>query len=414
MTSDGFDPQSRQQQAGWRPGLFAWLLGLFFLGLTDVQVIPVLLPAFEKTFSVHIATAGSLVTLYAIAAAISALVIGPLSDRYGRMRFIRAAAAIFALAAILAAMAHTFSLMAVARLLAGLAGGVFSACIVALIADQFHFERRGRAMGWVAGMYSLSAVVGVPAGAFVSGTAGWPMIFWTMGLVSLVIALILPPLKDSAASVPSSPSLPRRFFQEQLAQYAGFWRRTGSRRGLWLAVAMVSATTSLITYLAAWLVDDFEYTMQEVGLVFLITGSAMVVGSVIGGGLADRLGKRASLALWSGLLIPVLLGVPLIQSRTSVLLFCLAGGFLLSLREAPYQAMITELVPAEQRGAYLALRSTAAKLAIAVSAFVAGHVFEHLGFRMVAVLAAACSFAALVLAFLLRLPPEQQPPPQAL
>ena len=140
----------------------------------------------------------------------------------------------------------------------------------------------------------------------------------------------------------------------------------------------------------------------------------MVVGSVIGGGLADRLGKRASLALWSGLLIPVLLGVPLIQSRTSVLLFCLAGGFLLSLREAPYQAMITELVPAEQRGAYLALRSTAAKLAIAVSAFVAGHVFEHLGFRMVAVLAAACSFAALVLAFLLRLPPEQQPPPQAL
>ncbi|MDQ7053862.1 MAG: MFS transporter [candidate division KSB1 bacterium] len=171
-------------------------MSLFFLGLTDVQVIPVLLPAFESGFSVSIAMAGSLVTLYSLAAALSALVVGPLSDRFGRMRFIRAGAGLFALAALLGAMADRFWGLAVARMMAGAAGGIFSTCIVALIADRFTFERRGRAMGWVAGMYSLAAVAGVPTGAFVASAFGWRVIFWGFGLLALLLSLILPRIND--------------------------------------------------------------------------------------------------------------------------------------------------------------------------------------------------------------------------
>ncbi len=406
-----WQPSGQRSRPALYPGAFAFLLGLFFLGLTDVQVIPVLLPAFESGFSVSIAAAGSLVTLYSLAAALSALVVGPLSDRFGRMRFIRAGAGLFALAALLGAMADRFWSLAAARMMAGAAGGIFSACIVALIADRFTFDRRGRAMGWVAGMYSLSAVVGVPAGAFVTGAFGWRAIFWCFGLLALLLTLILPRLAESQerAGASGTPA-PWRFVRQQALQYLTFWKRPAPRRGLWLAIAVVSSTTSLITYLAAWLVDGFGYTMTEVGVVFLVTGGAMVLGSVAGGWLSDRLGKRFLLAGWSALLAPVLLAVVAIESRGAVLLYCLAGGLLLSLREAPYQAVITELVPTEQRGAYLAMRSTTAKMAIAASALVAGHLFEHLGFVAVAGFSALCSGAVfLIAAGRLRLPAEEPP-----
>ncbi len=384
-----------------RRGLFvALLLLLLLLGLTDVQVVPVFLPLVAEEFQVGIVAAGGLVTLYSVSAAVWAMAIGPLSDRYGREPFLLAAGGIFALASYVTFAGRGFALLASARMLTGMAGGIFSTCILALVADLFPFSRRGRAMGWVAATYSISAVAGVPAGAFAAEAFGWRWIFLLFAVSGAGLSAALWLVKQRSGAKAPSPSYSAgldvsRILRREVQRYLSFWRRETTRRGLWLAVAVSATSASLLTYLSAWLIQTMQFRVGEVGQVFLVTGIAMVLGSLTGGWISDRIGKRSLFAWSSALLIPALLSVFGITQQWHVFAFCLVGGLLLSLREGPYQAIITGLVAANERGAYLAMRSTTAKLSIAASAAVAGWLFSRFGFRGVSLLSAGFSSMAL-------------------
>jgi predicted MFS family arabinose efflux permease len=93
-------------------------------------------------------------------------------------------------------------------------------------------------------------------------------------------------------------------------------------------------------------------------------------------------------------LAAILLAVSAVQTRTSVFIFCAAGGLAMALREGPFQALISELIPANERGAYIALRNAISQLAIAFAVTLGGILFERFGFNAVAYFAAACSLAA--------------------
>ena len=111
--------------------LILQLLFILFLGLVDSQMLSPMLPVLAAEFGVSPAMMGMVVTAYACAAALCALIIGPLSDRWGRIIFLRVAAMLFALASMLAYFANDFATYFSARVLAGLAGGTISACVLA-------------------------------------------------------------------------------------------------------------------------------------------------------------------------------------------------------------------------------------------------------------------------------------------
>lgn len=374
-----------------------FLLLILFLGLTDVQVLPGLLPALQQDFRIRISEVGNVVTVYSLSAGIWALVVGPLSDRLGRMVFIRLALTVFAAAVWLSAQTTEFRLLLVARGMAGFAGGVFSACIIALIADVVPFEKRGRAMGLVAATYSLSAVVGLSGGAFVAGSMGWRTIYWIFfaASLSLLTGSLLSRIDEThrfRSRSGKSPAMPwSAEIRRQMQDYLSFFRRPEPRYGLWTAMLVVAATSSLITYLGAWLAGDFGLSLVKIGWIFLITSLAMITGSLAGGWLSDHIGKKTLFLLCSMGLSALMPLVFLIRSDWHIVLFCMAGGLAISIREGPYQAIITELVTSQQRGAYLALRSTLAKLAIAVSVAIAGFLYQVQGFMAVALFAGFCS-----------------------
>jgi putative MFS transporter len=135
-------------------------------------------------------------------------------------------------------------------------------------------------------------------------------------------------------------------------------------------------------------------SVATIGLVFMLTGGTSVVGALSGGWFADRLGKRRMIALSSIMLALILFLVYTVQSRAAVFLFCAAGGLAMALREGPFQALISELAPATERGAYIALRNAISQLAIAAAAAICGLLFERFGFHAVAYFAAGCSVIA--------------------
>ncbi|NUO84451.1 MFS transporter, partial [candidate division KSB1 bacterium] len=339
--------------------LIIQLLFLLFLGLLDGQMLSPLLSALAADFKVSTAKMGSVVTAYACAASLCALVIGPLSDHWGRVIFLRAAALLFSLASVVAFYAPRFEIYLAARLLAGLAGGTISACVLSQIADSFTFQRRGRAMGWVGATYSLAAILGVPAAAWIAGGWSWRSIYFLLAFLPLPLVFSLQ--RPATNHVPA----PREMLvRRTLNGYAHHWSNATTRRGLLLAAAISATAAALLTFLGAHLSAAFGMSIPAIGLVFLAAGLASALGALAGGALSDRLGKQRMVVL-SSLALALLL--PLFtKAQNTFQIYVMVGalGMFLAGREGPYQALISELVAPSQRGAYIALRNAASQLAI--------------------------------------------------
>ncbi len=375
------------------------LLLLLLLGQVDVQIISPILPELSDFFDVNIASVGSAVTVYSVVGAIWALIIGPLADRFGRLLFLQLAAAVMAGACAMAYLADLFPIFLLSRGIAGIAGATISVCIIAQIADMFPFEKRGKAMGFVGAIYAVAAVGGAPIGAIIAGKYGWPMLYAVAFFVSLFLAASMyfaagkqmRPLKKSGQE--KKQTVKQRLLQP-LKEYRLFIIHSNTRNGLILAVMISATATAVITYLGAWFVRDFSMKTEEMAPVYLSLGGSTIIGSLFGGWLSDKIGKQMLVGLGSIFLAMVLFCSIFVSNFIGIYGFCVGGGFIIAMREGPYQALITELVKAEERGAYIALKSTAAKTGIAVAASFGGFLFEQFGFFAVANFAGICSLTA--------------------
>ena len=403
----GFETQQRVQ-AGKVPVvgrglLIAQLLILLFLGLQDAQVVWPILYVLKADFAISIASAGIAVTSYSAAAAFWALIIGPLSDQFGRLIFLRTAAIVFSVAALLAGIAPSFAVFIGARVLAGLVGGTISACVIAQMADLFAYHERGRAMGWIGAMYFVPAVIGLPAAAWITGQWGWRVLYFSMAILAVLPAGFLPRRVVKRRRHPNGRASAQtnclRVIRNQLVDYVNYWRSPVTRPGLLLALAFSATVSGLLTYLSTWLTEAFGMPVSTIGLVFLVTGVASTAGALTGGWLSDRLGKRRIILISSGLLAGVLFLVSAAKSSSEVYIILAIGGLMMALREGPYHALITELVPQNQRGAFVALRNSTAQIAIALSAAICGLLYVRIGFVAVTVFAGSFSLVAMVIAW---------------
>lgn len=388
-------------------GLFVLLLGILLLGLTDVQIIAPILSQLAQDFSVTPAAMGTAVSAHAIAAAACALVIGPLSDRVGRLIFLRAAAFIFAGAAFGAYCAQHFAHYMIARIFAGLASGTISACVISQVADLFEYSTRGRAMGRLSAVYFIAPVMAVPLGAWMAASWGWRSLYLLLALLGLMLGLFIRPALLPKSHRPDAGAGLRKLSQ-QLKAYPRYLARPHTRAGLLLAISVSTAIVGLITYLGAWLTAAFKMSLNMIGAVFMATGIASVLGALAGGWLADRIGKWRMIAFGSFLLAFILAGVQLVQNTAGVFLFCAAGGLAMALREGPFQALISQLAPASERGAYIALRNAMSQLAIAGTVVICGLLFTRVGFHGVAYFAGACSLVAGALALWIKEPQQHE------
>jgi predicted MFS family arabinose efflux permease len=186
-------PSGRDNSLGSQEGdgleirAVAVLIALLLLGLVDNQILSPVLREIAASFHVSVGRVGMTVTGYALAAAGAALVIGPLSDRIGRRSFLLGAGLTFGIGSTVALLASTFTIFAAARVIAGASAGVISALVVATIADHVPYERRGRAMSWVASAYFAAPILFVPAASWLADRFGWRALYVIFASSAVVI-----------------------------------------------------------------------------------------------------------------------------------------------------------------------------------------------------------------------------------
>ena len=398
---------TEQAESAPRAGLvMVILLLIFFLGTSDNQMISPLLPMIAKDFGYgdSVGRVGQLMLpAYAIAAAIAALLVGPLSDKFGRRRFLFYASILFGVSLLLILLIKDIRLLAAVRVLTGFAAGTFSTCSIAYVADYFPYSRRGVAMSVVQAGYFGAFVVGVPFATLIASWQGWRYSFAFFGALSIVafllIAALLPEDKHTMAELALSDRMARRFdnikivfeSRERIAAIAAAFFVSGGFVGF-------------LAYIGTWLQKDLNLGEGAIYLFFISVGIASLVGAFVAGPVADKFGKRGLSILATLVLAPTLLLIPNLAWGGPLFAAFLVASLAFAFRQGPLQALATELVSRRARGALVAVRNTASQIGIAVATVASGWLYDKLDYRAVGIFSGVMTMAAAFCIFLMKEP----------
>jgi len=147
-------------------------------------------PDIEAEFGISRAVLSQSLAVYLLAFAISTLVWGPLSDRFGRRVIILASMAVYTLASIGCALASSADMLLLLRIVQGLtaSGGVVAAR--AMIRDANSAEDARRAMSQVVLYFALAPALAPLIGGWLHGQFGWRSVFWFLGGFGAALGLM--------------------------------------------------------------------------------------------------------------------------------------------------------------------------------------------------------------------------------
>lgn len=387
------NPQSSGRETATPAFILATLFGILFLASVDNQLLIPLLPVLSDQLAVSLQRLGWLFSIYALSAALFNLFLGPLTDRYGRVIFLRWGLGFFMVLALATSQVGAFRELLWLRGGTGLLAGLLSTCTASFVGDFFPYHRRGRMMGAVLSSYFAALILGVPIGAWIAEAAGWRSVFLlsagTAGLLWAASFLALP--SDWEFRQPGSRGALRR--------YGAFLRRGQTSAPLFVSFMVSGGTLAFLTYIAGHLNGAFGLSPVEISSVFLIAGLASALASPFSGWFSDRWTKR-SVFLWanSALVLPLIV-LPHLAWDIPLFLVLFSISLFIAFRQTALQTLQTQLTSPEQRGSYLALRNGFSQLGISFSVFIAGFIYEGPGYAGVVIWAAGLTLLASLLLY---------------
>ncbi len=297
--------------------LWALTVSAFAIGTTEFVIVG-LIPTMAADLGVSLPSAGLLVSLYALGVAIGAPVLTALSGRWPRKQLLLALMLLFTAGNLLAWLAPGYGALVLARVLTGLAHGVFFSIGSTIATSLVPREKAASAIATMFSGLTVALVTGVPLGTFVGQHFGWRATFLAvaaLGLIAFVASLVFVPRK---LAQPAPASLLHQL--EPLRQ---------PRLLLVYAMTAVGYGGSFIafTYLAPILQQVSGISANGVSLVLLVYGVSVAIGNVWGGKLADRRGPVGALKLiFLGLAAVLFVLSVTAQSPIAAVLTVLAWG----------------------------------------------------------------------------------------
>lgn len=353
--------------------LLALTLGAYAIGTTEFVIVG-LIPTIAADLGVSLPSAGLLVSLYALGVAVGAPVLTALTGRVPRKTLLVALMVLFTLGNVIAWMAPSYGSLIVARVLTGLAHGVFFSIGSIIATSVVPKEKAASAIAIMFTGLTVALVTGVPLGTFIGQHLGWRATFLAvaaLGVVALLGSLLFVP-RNLQRSEPAT-------FGQQLAVLA--------QPRLLLVYAITAlgygGTFLSFTYLASILQDVTGFSPNAVSLVLLVYGVSVAVGNLWGGRLADRRGPVPALKLIFGLLALVLFALTFTAHNTWLVLLTVLALGAVAFGNVP--GLQVYVVKQAQRFAPQAadvasgLNIAAFNVGIAMGASLGGLVVDHLG-----------------------------------
>ncbi|MBE4717423.1 MFS transporter [Pseudarthrobacter sp. AB1] len=300
-------------------GLIALALGGFGIGLTEF-VIMGLLPEVAADFQVSEATAGWLISGYALAVVVGALVLTAAVTRFERKPVLAVLLVLFIAGNLVSAIAPDYRMMMIGRIIAALAHGAFFGIGAVVAAGMVAPTKKAGAIAIMFTGLTAANVLGVPFGTMLGQAAGWRSTFWAItviGVIALAGILALVPKTGHGDTTPGTLRSELRAF------------RSGQ---VWLSILVTilgyGGMFGAFTYIAFTLTEVSGFAAPTVPWLLIVFGVGLFVGNTIGGKAADRTVDRTLIVVLS-VLVVVLIGFALTAGNQvlTVASIVLMGGF---------------------------------------------------------------------------------------
>ncbi|HGE8377735.1 TPA: MFS transporter [Serratia marcescens] len=266
--------------------LLALTISAFAIGTTEFVIVG-LIPTIAEQLGVTVPSAGLLVTIYALGVAIGAPVLTALTSRIPRKLLLIGLMVLFTLGNLLAWQSPSYESLVVARLLTGLAHGVFFSIGSTIATSLVAKEKAASAIAIMFGGLTVALVTGVPLGTFIGQQFGWRETFLAVSLIGAVATLASIILVPSNIKNQGSAGV-----REQLKVL------THPRLLLIYAITALGygGVFTTFTFLAPMMQELAGFSAPTVSWILLAYGVAVAVGNIWGGKLADRHGAVRALS----------------------------------------------------------------------------------------------------------------------
>lgn len=362
--------QNTKTFTSYQKFILAVLSFLQFTIVLDFMIMNPLGAAMMPALHITPSQFGFVVSAYAFSAGLSAILTAGFADRFDRKKLLLFFYVGFLLGTLFCALAPNYELMLCARVVTGFFGGVIGSITLAIAADLFPLELRGRVMGFLQTAFSASQILGIPAGLYISNLWGWHTPFLMIVAIAAVVGLVIF-LKMRPVDAHLKLHDPDRNALHHL------WATLVDPRHTMAFVAVMLLSTGgfmLMPFGSAFTVHNLGIDISHLPFIYLCGGLASIVTGPLVGKAADTFGKFNTFVFGAAVsivmcLIYTNLGITPVWLAIVVNILLFIGIFS---RMIPSQALTSAIPRLDNRGSFMAVSSALQQISGGIAAVIAG------------------------------------------
>lgn len=348
---------------------------IFILAITQFTVIldfMVMSPMGDilmKSLNMAPSQFGIAVSAYAFSAGISGLLTAGFADKFDRKKLLLFFYIGFIGGTILCGIVNSYEMLVAARIITGLFGGVIGSISMAIVADLFAIQQRGRVMGFLQMGFGASQVLGIPIGLYLANKWHWHTPFlWIGVMAAIVVVLIIFRLK------PVNEHLKIKQDKNPFVHLLHTVQKKDYRIGFTATALLSIGGFMMMPFGTAFAVNNLTVTHEQLPLIYMIAGIATLFIMPMVGKLSDTVDKMKIFAIsciW-------MIGVVLIYTNLGatplwlVIVFNVLMMIGIMGRMVPSTALVTAVPDMQDRGAFMSINSSLQQIAGGIAAAIAG------------------------------------------
>lgn len=340
-----------------------------FTVVLDFMVMSPLGDMLMKSMSITTKQFGFAVSAYAFSAGISGLLTAGFADRFDRKKLLLFFYVGFIAGTLFCGLANDYPTLIAARILTGLFGGVIGSISLAIVADLFPLQQRGRAMGFIQMGFGASQVLGIPISLYIANHWGWQSPFiMIVGLATIIWLMVMLKLQ---------PVTKHLALQTEKNAFTHLWHTIKQRnyRVGFLTTALLSlGGFMMMPWGSAFAVNNLHVSYTQLPILFMVGGVVALIIMPVVGKLSDKFDKFKIFtiaAIWLMITVFVYTNLTAVPFAIIIIMNILMMIGIMS-RMTPAMALTSALPQMQDRGAFMSINSSLQQIAGGIAAGVGG------------------------------------------
>jgi predicted MFS family arabinose efflux permease len=351
---------------------------IFLLAITQFTVVLdfiVMSPLGDfmmKSLKITIAQFGTVVSAYAFSAGISGFLAAGFADKFDRKKLLLFFYIGFAIGTLFCALAPTYELMIVARIIAGLFGGVISSISMVIITDLFALKQRGKVIGFVQMGFSASQIFGIPIGLFLANKFNWQIPFlWMAIMAAIILILMLLKLKPINGHLK---------LKNDTSPFYNLWQVVSQkiyRLGYLNTILLSTGNFLILTFNVPFYVNNLNISADTLTMMFLITGMTIFFLTPFVGKWSDKIQNFKMFAITTLIAVCCIIICSHYQAPIASWIVVLTNVVMMVAimsRGIPLQTLSSRVPQPQHRGAYMSIVSSTNQVAGGFATLLSGFI----------------------------------------